>query len=472
VTAFENGFQRAILRLAMIDEAFANKVMTLVDPSFFTTEACGWVFTTMQRYYGAYSMRCTEIPLRDSLRYAPPDKVAAYSAEIDALVACGSVPERDYIKSELKEFCRRNVFALAHKESAALYNESKHDAAYDVMRKAQEQIERVTFDDEDRQWFSEEFDQRQKVRYKKSLALEAHAFSTGVQELDEATDGGIQPGEVWLVLAYAKIGKTTWICNQLFNAIRMHKQPALHIQLEGMGEQTAVKYDTLFSNELYVNVRRGEFNTRLLRELQAEYARLRGLLVIRTLNDWDVSILNVDAEINYLRAQGFDPKIMGLDYLDLLRSRHRRDSETQHQVDAARDTKLLAVRRRIAVHTASQAQRPKDTADEYEHILKAANIADAYAKIRIVDFVGSLNATREEREKGEMRLFAEMHRDNPMGRLYTLHNDLSRMKMAKTSEVKRMRSARSLEDPPGTASATSTASAHKRGGRGAKSATA
>ena len=56
-------------------------------------------------------------------------------------------------------------------------------------------------------------------------------------------------------------------------------------------------------------------------------------------------------------------------------------------------------------------------------------MADAYAKVRIVDAYGSLNATDEEMKQGRMRVFMEGHRDAPINQLYTIHNDLSRMTM-------------------------------------------
>ena len=64
-----------------------------------------------------------------------------------------------------------------------------------------------------------------------------------------------------------------------------------------------------------------------------------------------------------------------------------------------------------------------------EHVLSSSNVADAYAKVRIVDSYGSLNATDDEMDRGEMRLFMEGHREAPVNKLWTITNDLSRMRM-------------------------------------------
>lgn len=433
---FDVGFQRSVLRLAMLQDEFAFKVFELVDASFFTTQALGWIFTTMKKHFQHYQQRCSEVPLRNALRHESSDKLSIYMPEVETVIGIGVVPEEKYIKDELREFCRRSIFAQAHRESAALFNQGKHLQSYEVMQRAQERIAAVSFDKDSRIWFFEELDQRQRERQRRALTSDANAFSTGILELDNATDGGIHRGEVWSIIAYAKVGKTTWLCNQGFTALRVNREPVLHIQLEGKADQTTAKYDTLFSGELYANVRRGSISAAMLRELQVEYARMRKMLVIRVWNEWDVNILKIEAELASLKSEGFEPSMLIVDYIDLMRSRHKRDSEMAHQTDAARDLKALTVNKDLATHTASQAQRPKDTADEVEHIVKAAQIAEAYAKVRVFDFIGSLNATREEREQNKMRLFAELHRDNPMGKLYSLTNDLSRMRVAVESEVR------------------------------------
>jgi hypothetical protein len=241
-------------------------------------------------------------------------------------------------------------------------------------------------------------------------------------------------GELWVVFAYAKRGKSTWLINQGYNALNVMARPVLHIVLEGSGEQIAARYDAIFSQELYTNVKHGTINPTAYKAMHERYARLKKKLVIRTLNDWDVNVLHIQAEMAKLKAQNFKPELLLVDYMDLLRSRTRCDSETQHQVNAARDLKRLVNQEQVACWSAWQAQRPKSGSQEREHVLTSANVADAYAKVRIVDAYGSLNATDAEMEEGRMRVYMEGHRDAPIGRLYTIRNDLSTMRMITSVE--------------------------------------
>ena len=76
-----------------------------------------------------------------------------------------------------------------------------------------------------------------------------------------------------------------------------------------------------------------------------------------------------------------------------------------------------------------QTQRPKPAAHTKEHVLTSADVADAYAKVRIVDAFGSLNMTDEEKVRGEMRVFWEAHRDSPITKCWSINNDLSKQRM-------------------------------------------
>jgi hypothetical protein len=48
-----------------------------------------------------------------------------------------------------------------------------------------------------------------------------------------------------------------------------------------------------------------------------------------------------------------------------------------------------------------------------------------------------LNATRAEREKGESRYYLENYRDGAVGRVFRLHNENDRMRIAVTVEEER-----------------------------------
>jgi hypothetical protein len=83
--------------------------------------------------------------------------------------------------------------------------------------------------------------------------------------------------------------------------------------------------------------------------------------------------------------------------------------------------------RGYAVWSASQAQRPEKGAENDAHWLHARQIADCYEKVRVADFLGSLNITNEERIAKVMRLYAELYRDNEADKGWVVRCDFSTM---------------------------------------------
>jgi len=417
------------------DDVFGSRCAQYLEAGFFQLEAFGWAFKFYKHYLEEYGAKPTDIAVRHELRRLSSDKFMLYAGEIEFALMPGGVPEAEYIKAQLREFVRMNLFVEAHRESAKRFTAGEYAQAYEIFREANDRMGTIQFERPARQWFFEELADRQVRRVTEQSDIRAVPRMTGIPDLDRITDGGVHNGELWAVFAYAKRCKSTWLINQGFNATRIHKQPTLHVQLEGSPKQCSDKYDACFSRELYTRVKLGEINAEAFLSLQDEYQRLRKLLVIRTFNDWDMNMGHVLNELNELKAQGFEPTTLIVDYIDLLRSRSSRvDSELQHQLDASRDLKRLINEREYAGWTAWQAQRPKPGALQREHVLTSANVADAYAKVRVVDSWGSLNATDEEMARNEMRVYWEGHRDAPVGKLYRITNELATMRMIETSE--------------------------------------
>lgn len=429
---FDKAFQRAVLRLMMVDDSFAVRAFQWLSHEMFTVPAFGWMFRVFKEHWQTWSMRTTDLVLRENVRRLPQEQAMRYAAEVELVLQLGVVPESEWVKAKLAEFIKQAIFARAHRESVKPFNEGDTERSYRTMAEAMERIQEVDFDRVDRSWVFDELTDRQRDRIRKAMDPMTGRFTTGIQQLDECTDGGVQLGELWAVFAYAKRCKTTWLVNQGFNATRVHRRPTLHLLLEGRLDVVVARYDSCFSGELYSRVKKGEIDSQLYYELQHEYASLRKLLVVRRLDGWDNTIDDVRAELHYLKSQGFVPEMLITDYMDLGRKRDagRNDNELSHQVGFARDLKRLHENEHMAGWSAWQAQRPSKGAHTREHVLTSANVADAYAKVRIVDAYGSLNATDDEMSEGEMRYFQEGHRDAPVNRLWTITNDLSRMRMA------------------------------------------
>jgi len=324
------------------------------------------------------------------------------------------------------DFIKRNLFVRAFKDSREKYNLGQVGEAYDVMTRAMERITTTDWTPPDRSFFFDEFTQRFARRLSEDPALES--ISTGIHELDHILLGGLSIGELGVWVAYAKRGKSTMLVNHGVQAVRRGNHKTLHLVFEGSRKQVEARYDTVFAQESYQKVRASDFSRETFDRIQFDYRMYLHKLVVRGFtDDWSYTVQNIWDEMRELkRLYDWKPELVIVDYGDLLRGRGTFKTETEHQTAAFRDLKTLA-NWGYAVWTASQAQRPKKDVDMDEELLQSRKIADAYAKVRVADFLGTLNQTREERQRHEMRIYAELYRDNAADRVIPVRADFDRM---------------------------------------------
>ncbi len=423
---FDIEFQKSLLRLITEDDSFGVAAAKHLRPEHFEHEILSWVYSRIARYKEQYNTVPTLGVVMQATHELDPAVRPLYTAMVDA-VRQSSLRDAGWLRDQVLDFVRRNIFVRAFHEGRDLYNTGKVVQAYDLTMQRMEEIARTTWEPIDRTWFYSDLDHRQARRHRRQE--EGSCVPTGFDWLDNIMRGGLEIGHVGMWMAYAKVGKTTMLVQHGVHATR-RLFPTLHVVLEGSRSMIEDRYETSLTQESYGLVKSGQMNARTYQLATQEYQYLRGMLVIRSWTDeFDVNILHIDNELRELdRDQGWRPKLIVVDYADLMTGRNPNQyrSENQSQRAAIRDLKRLSGRG-YAIWTATQAQRPDDKKMEQEHLLHSWDVADAYEKPRAVDFFGSINQTNAEADAGVMRAYAEMFRENKAGQYITLGCDWDKM---------------------------------------------
>ncbi len=308
-----------------------------------------------------------------------------------------------------------------------MYNQGEADNAFDMMRECMDRIENTAWEPPDRSFFFEEFAQRTSDRVAKDPL--GDTIPTGIHDLDKILEGGLSKGELGIWIGYPKRGKTTMLTNLGVQAVRRALKPTAHFVLEGSRRQVENRYDTIFAQEAYQQVKVGNYSAEAFQRMQYEYEMFGRKLVVRGFTErWDYNANDLLEELRDLkRAYQWEPELVVVDYGDLMRGRAKDyDNETAEQRAAFRDLKSLA-NMGYGVWTASQARRPKGDIDSDPEVLRSKEIAECYDKVRVADFIGSVNQTKEEKLAKQMRLFAELYRDNDAGIVIPVIADFGRM---------------------------------------------
>lgn len=425
-TPFGIEFQSAFLKLLLADQFFARALLPYVKPHFFQNEVMSWAWASALKYHEVYTHLPSWTYLLDSARKLEAGVQQLYLTVLQQ-VQHFPVTDEAYLRDTAIEYVKRTIFRQAYMDSRDLFASGNFDGAYDLMQDRLDQIRTATVEVVDRGWLAEEFALRQATRTQTSRL---NLISTGIAQLDKILEGGAYPGFMGVWIAYPKRGKTTVLVNHAIVAMRAHFAKVLHIVLEGSRPMVEARYDAALSHDLYVNVKRGEMDAKAYGNVVKEMQYLRGKCVVRGFTEsWDANVLHIDQELKDLKKQcGWVPDLIVVDYADLLRARKPQATETMEQTQAYKDLKAVA-NRGFRVWTAAQAKRPHgdDWDDDSDHILTSKDIADAYAKVRICDFVGSLNSSKAMRDAGIVRVFPEMFRDGPCGAAFDIGFDFARM---------------------------------------------
>lgn len=420
-------YQKSLLLLITQDYSFASVVMPYLKVNYFENEVLAWSYNYIIEYKNKYNAIPNLRILLEETKNLQGISRELYRMTLEG-VQEADISSVEWLKDKTIEFIKRNIFHKAFQESKELWNSGKITETYDTMMKALDSISKATWETEDREWFFENFHQRTINRLSFDPLMES--ISTGFILLDKVLDGGLSLGEVGLWLGYPKRGKTTILVNHGVQAIRRCLKNVLHFPLEGSRSLIANRYEAVFANENYSLVKKGQFNNQVYQALCFEYQMLQKRLVIRAFTErWDYNIEDIYREINDLkRLHNWIPQLVIIDYGDLLSARGKFPTEEAKQRAAYQDIKSLACKG-YAVWTGSQVQRPSKDIDMDASLLSFRNIADCAAKVQKVDFVGSINQTKEEREAKQARLLAEMYRDNEAGIVIPIFSDFSTMTM-------------------------------------------
>jgi replicative DNA helicase len=239
-------------------------------------------------------------------------------------------------------------------------------------------------------------------------------YSTGFSRLDAAlNDGGPSPGQVLIWLAATNVGKSIVLCNNSVNSI-LSGLDTLHVSFEMSAHDTARRILSAMTSTALKRLHDPIEHDLIKRKCRGVYSSHKAKLAIYEMNPEECS---VDAIYNLIetlkKTYGWAPKIVVLDYLELMISRHsdynREDYVRQKHV--ATEVVGLAKSENVLVYSATQTNRSGTDAATRSANADLNKIAESYGKSMPLDYVISLNQSEDE-----------YNADPPIIRMYVAKN--------------------------------------------------
>lgn len=421
---FGASFQNEMLALMLTDLSFCGKASKAVPFERLHSEAHKWLFNFISKKFELSGIVPTYVEVEDGLKFMDRSKRRLFQGFSKAIFDT-KVKNPAFIKEELEKYAKKSFFVSMFEEAQVRWNSKKHDDAYNFVMGGINDLFGINFKDELAIDVGKFEELRQQYIWEKSHGLKK--IPTNIDFLDEVFSGGLEKGELGILLAEPKKGKSIGLIHFGAMALMMRTARVAHFALEGTTEQTIMRYQSRLSRIPYNRLKLDDLTEEEEKTLVKVSKKYMGNLSLIPMNaHWSYTVLDVEAKIKELERQGMKPDLVVVDYGDLLKP-HERIEELRHQQTAVfRHLKQLAMMHKVAVWTASQAVRPKDD-PEKEYLLRAKDVAENFEKVRIADFIATLNQTPLEKEMGILRFHLDLYRDNDASKTIRMITDFSRM---------------------------------------------
>lgn len=383
-----------ILSSLFKDKTFAKKVLPHIKEEYFESLDKKKIFSQIKKYIVSYK----NLPSVDSLKYEitkdetlSEDLFNSINDTIDKLSQYKSENDVDWIVDKTEEWCKDRALHNAILESVQIIEEKKPTGSIpELVRKALQ----VEFDSSvginflDQSGVDKRWDAYQKVVSK---------FATGLEPLDLVFSGGVEPKSLMVLLAGTHVGKTSNMIALGANFLK-NGEDVLYITLEMSEDKIAQRFD---ANYLGVDIN----DVPLMKEktfksqLKQIRSRVEGDLVIKEYSPATIGANKIRALIEELKIkQDFDPKIIIIDYLNLMISdRIKTDSLYANGKAIAEEIRGLGVDYECCVLTATQGNREMNAADVSD--ADFTNVSESKAVMDTADCAVAMLMPSELREQ-------------------------------------------------------------------------
>jgi replicative DNA helicase len=424
--AFGASFQDAMLSLMIKDLAFTDKCIQFLEGEYLHSDAHKWFFAVVKEKFDDTGTVPSYVEFEDLLKKEEKHKRRLFKSFAKKIFE-NPAPSPDFIREKLADFAKRTSFAELFMHGQTLYNSGETDEAYTFVLEAINNLHMISFKD-DQMLGIEDFEKHRQL-FMAERELFHDKIPTGITPLDQILMGGMSrlEGEFGVILGGPKSGKSIALVHMGFMGLTTLSGNVAHVVLEGSTELTMWRYQSRLSGIPEQRIKTGDLSLEEEKRLEMISARYIGRLELIPFNQhWDYTTSDLEAKIVQLERKGKKPDLLVIDYADLLKARSDYKDQRHEQRDVFRDIKRIAYNKKIATWTGSQAQRPKDD-PEKETLLRSRSIAESFEKVRIADFICTLNQTTREEECGIMRLHADIYRANECGQTLYLFTDFARM---------------------------------------------
>jgi replicative DNA helicase len=392
---YGQSYQSKVVASLITDVKFLEQVTEITKPAFFESQANQWIIQEVQDYFNEFravpTMEVFKIKVGEVEDKALKQTVIEQLKNVYTQVGADDLP---YVKKEYLTFAKNQKVKDALLKSVDLLKAGNYDKIIDTMMAAS----KVGVESDLGLDYIENFESILED-------VKRDSCSTGWEVIDELMDGGLGPGELGVVMAPSGIGKS-WFLSKIACSALQNGLDVLHYTLELSESYVGQRYTTILTNigTADQKMRKDE----IIRKIKQVPGRVR----IKYYPPQFASAKTIAAHVEKVRQIGFNPKLIIIDYADLLKSGNGgRDGLYAELGGIYEELRGLSGETQIPVWTATQTNR---AAIDHE-VIQADSVGDSYKKVQTADFIMSVSRKTKDKLSNTGRIHIVKNRFGPDG---------------------------------------------------------
>ena len=399
-------FQESVARLMMEDRPFCDQITEVLELEFFDSAYLRAFVEIILNYRDKYNQHPHFATLHTEIKKGNKNYDGAVNKQLrDFLVRIQSddVNDKEYIKDQAIDFCKKQCLKKAILESANLVKKGNYDSITKIINEALSKGNDQNFGHD---WFMD-IDNRYIKKSRKPI-------TTGWQRIDEITKGGIGAKELAVVIAPTGAGKSMVLVHLGAQALMLGKK-VVHYTLELADTVVGIRYDSCLAK---IDLRDIMDSKDLVKE---KIQDVSGKLIIKEYPTKSASTKSLKNHLEKLKKQNILPDVVIVDYADLLRPVSH-GAEKRHDLEGIyEELRGMATEFECAFITASQTNRGGLNAE----VITMESISEAFNKCFVADFIFSLSRTPQDKQANSGRIFIAKNRNGPDGLVFPAAVDWS-----------------------------------------------
>jgi len=415
---FEDNIQKSIIYLCKSSEDFLIQCLPLVKEEYFEATTYQKIFKIIKSHYYEYKEIPNDSQIVEEAKgiLSKTERLGEYRSEIDSINSISTLAfsNSEYYLNKVEDFAKKQAFSSAILESLPKIESGDFEFAFERIRESLKVSRKV--------YLGVDYFDTVKSRYSEENSRKCE-YQTVFKTFNEHLGGGIAAGELSIVVAPPGVGKSIYLANQAVTLSKLGYN-VLYISLEMDESRVSSRMDSIFTRipSVELKYKVDEISKRM--SMVGERYQPLGRIKVRQFPTKQCSIAQLRAYITQLENyDNFVPQVLIVDYLDIMSSDCISKYDAQQEL--AENLRGLAIEHNLAVCTATQTTREAKKVK----IITDSELADCYGKVRVADFVISLNQTEEERDKGIMRAFSIKNRNGPAHKIVNVRIQYSTLIM-------------------------------------------